>query len=198
MDGRHCNTSRSPGWKDETGRCGHYFVDEKQYCPLLDQGGDAWERSNAERYEWQPPMYWGPHSNPIAQKRLSNPRIMNASKTCVLRRDDAVQVFKNKTTCFWGDSISQGHAMTLQQEMVAKDGESGESRTGMRPEYGDAKVLLTKNSYLVQKVSGTVDNCPRGSAIIQQPYALAQADELKEFSECDILVINTGVHWHCV
>ena len=76
----------------------------------------------------------------------------------------------------------------------------------MRPEYGNARVLLTKDYYLVSRGSGmkhdkTHSNCPqgRGSVRIKQPFELSVGQLLMgSLSECDILVINSGVHWHCV
>lgn len=108
MDGRHCPELRKenkgkwtgfhPGWgflAKPGGRCEGFATVAKQWCA---------EGIDAERYEWQPPQE-GP--------RGGGPE----EDTCELRRDDAVRVFADKTTCFWGDSLTEGQAITLQQEM---------------------------------------------------------------------------------
>jgi hypothetical protein len=82
---------------------------------------------------------------------------------------------------------------------MAKDGESGQSSTGMRTEYGDAKVILNKD-YLMMKHGKTA--FPDGTFC--KGRGSFQVDKTKLgpgvgiLSDCDIIVMNTGVHWHCV
>ena len=85
-------------------------------------------------------------------------------------QNELVLAFKDKKICFGGDSLSRGHAETLNNTMYLNYAESNTT-------VEDSSAKSSKSGYFLSKVCDIIET------------------DLKDLKTCDIIVLNTALFW---
>lgn len=106
-----------------------------------------------------------------------------------------VTAFANKTTCFWGDSLTENQHDSLVNEMAARPGDPA-GQHGSKLAYGSGKVLLFKSLYLF--ATRVAKKAVAGSSLYQYRYVvdISRPNFPKGLRGCDVVVLNTAVFWN--